>query len=129
MSAPGEQRLNAADRAMLTVDRVLRGMRGCGFETQALVWLAARPDAAALQAAVARLSVRYPVIAARVVEDGGSGPCWRFRPGAVCPLREAVLPSDEPAAVLEHAGSLLAAPSDPADVDPLRFHLLHRPNG
>jgi hypothetical protein len=129
VNATGQQRLNAADRAMLTVDRVLRGMGGQGFETQTLVWLSARLDVAALKAAVGRLSARHPVIAARVVEAGAGGPCWRFRPGAVCPLRETDLPSDNPAAVLEHASQLLAAPSDPAEVDPLRFHLLHRPDG
>jgi hypothetical protein len=113
---------------MLTVDRVLRGIGSPGFETQALVWTSKPIDVVALQIAIARLSLRYPVIAARVVESAGRRPYWSFRAGAACPLQEATS-SAEPAAVLDYAGRLLSAPSDPAETDPLRFHLLHRANG
>jgi hypothetical protein len=125
----GQQHLNAADRAMRTVDRILRGMGCSGFETQMLVWLSGRSDAAALRTAITRLSAHYPVIASRLIEPAGERPNWRFRPGAECLLQEADLPSAEPAAVLEHAGHLLSQPANPAEVDPIRFHLLHQPNG
>ena len=113
---------------MLAVDRVLRGMGSPGFDTQTLVWTSAPIDVTSLRTAIARLSARYPVIAARLVEDAGRGPCWRFRPGAVCPLAEASCPA-EPAAVLDYAGRLLSTPRDPAEVDPLRIYLLHQPGG
>src|SRR5262249_24423462 len=98
MRATGQQPLNAADRAMLTVDRILRGIGSSGFETQTFVWLSSRINAAALQTAIARLGQRYPVIAARLVETGANGPYWRFQPDAVCPLRETTLASAEPVA-------------------------------
>jgi hypothetical protein len=123
-----KQHLNAADRAMLAVDRALRGMGSPGFETQALVWTSTPIDVALLRTAIARLSLRYPVIAARLVECGERRPYWSFRPGAMCPLEEATASAD-PADVLDYAGGLLSAPSDPAETDPLRFHLLHRANG
>jgi hypothetical protein len=123
-----KQHLNSADRAMLTVDRVLRGMGSPGFETQALLWTSARIDVVALRTAIARLSLCYPVIAARVVGCAERRPYWSFHPGALCPLEEATSSAD-PAAVLDYAGGLLSAPSDPAETDPLRFHLLHRANG
>src|SRR5262249_38926134 len=88
-----------------------------------------RSDAAVLRTAVARLSTRHPVTAARLVEAAGEKPHWCFRPGAECGLRETDLPSAEPAAVLEHAGHLLSEPANPAHAAPIRFHLLHRPNG
>jgi hypothetical protein len=125
----GQQYLNAADRAIRTVDRILRGMGCSGFETQTLVWLSGRGDAEVLRTAIARLNARHPVMAARLVEVAGDRPCWRFRPGAECPLQETDLPSAEPAAVLDHAGHLLSEPTNPAEADPIRFHLLHRPNG
>src|SRR5262249_58937456 len=114
---------------MRTVDRILRGMGCSGFETQTLVWLSGRCDVAVLRTAVARLNARHPVTAARLVEGVGEKPHWRFRPGAECLLRETDLPSAEPAAVLDHAGHLLSEPANPAEADPIRFHLLHRPNG
>jgi hypothetical protein len=129
VNEPGQQHLNAADRAMRTVDRILRGMGCSGFETQTLVWLSGRSDAAVLRTAIARLSARYPVIASRLIEVAGDRPSWRFRPGALCFLQEADLPSAEPAAVLNHAGHLLSQPANPAEGDPIRFHLLHRPHG
>src|SRR5262249_27581442 len=44
-------------------------------------------------------------------------------------LLETNLESPAPQAVLEHAARLLSTPCDPAEVDPIRFHLLHRPDG
>jgi hypothetical protein len=123
------QWLNPADRILVAVDRLLRGMGGMGFETQTLVWTSARIDAGALRTAIGRLGERHPVITARLDEFGDAGPCWRFLPGDGPTVCETTLSSAEPAAVLDHAGSLLSGPSDPAAVDPIRFHLLHRPDG
>jgi hypothetical protein len=110
---------------MLSVDRVLRGMGAPGFETQMFVELAGRADARRLREAVARLSRAYPVVTARLIEEGR--PRWQFRPGALAPLREVELTGNDE--VLEYAGQLLSTPADPAVSDPLRFHLLHRPDG
>ncbi|HKB05049.1 MAG TPA: hypothetical protein VKD90_22690 [Gemmataceae bacterium] len=122
------QCLTATDRTMLAVDRAVRGLGGPGFETQMLVWLAGRIDVAGLRGRLARFSVRHPVAAARLVE-AGSGPRWRYRPGACCPLVETWLEAAEPAAVLDHAARLLSNPPPPEETDPIRFHLLHRPDG
>ena len=131
MSDGGDRRrLNRADRALLAVDRALRAMGGAGFDTQTFVWLDGRADVPRLRAALGRLGRRRPETTARLAEDDAGGPCWRFRPddrGAA--LHETDLGSEAPAEVLGHAGRLLAAPSDPAQVDPIRFHLLHRPGG
>jgi len=128
--AAAGQRLNAADCALLSVDRALREMGCPGFETQMFVWLAARADTASLRQALRSLSNQYPVVASRLIEDdpGASG-YWRFRRGAACALKEISLDSANPAAVAECAGLLLSTPFDPAKVDPIRFYLLHRPNG
>jgi len=56
-------------------------------------------------------------------------PYWRFRPGAECPLREIQLESPARIAVLDQAARLLSTPFDPAEFDPVRFYLLHRPDG
>jgi hypothetical protein len=115
---------------MLAVDRMLRRMGGSGFETQMFVVLSARLDTAKLRDALARLGEHYPVAAARLVETGGPGePCWRFRPGAPCPLREADLASADPGCRFDYAGRLLSAPVDLAESDPIRFHVLHLPDG
>jgi Condensation domain len=128
--AAAGQRLNAADCALLSVDRALREMGCPGFETQMLVWLAARADADCLRQALGRLSNQYPVVASRLIEDdAGASGYWRFRPRATCALREISLDSADPAAVSACASLLLSTPFDPAKVDPIRFYLLHRPNG
>jgi hypothetical protein len=100
-----------------------------GFETQTLVWLSGRADAAGLRDALARLSGHHPVTAARLVGEASGVPCWQFRPDAVCPLHEADLSSADSQAVLDHAARLLSTPCDPAQNDPIRFHLLRRPDG
>jgi hypothetical protein len=124
------QFLNPIDRTIRCIDRVVRQLGYPGIETQMLVWLAGRADAAALGRAIARLGRHYPVMASRLVDGDGAGrPHWQFRPDEVCPLARTALPSDDPEVVLEHAGELLSSVRDPAAADPLRFHLLHRPGG
>lgn len=131
-TARGLQRLNPIDRAMRCADLALRRVRYPGLETQMLVWLDRRADAAALRRAIARLSHHYPVIASRLVEPGENDdarPYWQLRPGAVCPLWEDVVHGDDRQAVFDHASRLLSAPQELAQSDPIRFHLLHRPSG
>lgn len=124
------QRLNAADRALLAVNQSLHDQGAAGFETQMVLELAGRVQVDGLRAAIARLSRQYPVIAARLVEaEEQGGPFWRFRSGAYCAVREEDLASPQPDAVLDYASQLLATPHDLQHADPLRFHLLHRPDG
>src|SRR5262245_47403518 len=128
----GRQDLNPVDRVMWCVDRAIRGMGYPGFKTQMLVWLSGRVDAASLGRAIAQLSRRHPVIASRLTEsddDDDAEVYWSFRPGSVCPLREATLESADREAVLDHAAKLLSAIDDPSQADPMAFHLLHRGNG
>jgi hypothetical protein len=113
---------------LLSVDRAVRGLGGPGFETQMLVWLAGRLDPAGLRERVARFSARHPVTTARLVERGPRA-SWRFRTDAFCPLMETWVDSADPAAVLDHAARLLSTPSPAEETDPLRFHLVHRPDG
>jgi hypothetical protein len=129
MNPIGRQLLNPVDRVLWTIDGVLRGLGSGGFETQTLVWTSAPLDAAVLRGALARLGVRHPVVTARLDDLGDAGPCWCFHPEAGPAVRETTLSSAEPGAVLDHAGSLLGQAWDPAAADPIRFHLLHRPNG
>jgi hypothetical protein len=124
------QRLNAADRALLAVNHALRDQGAAGFETQMFVWLDGRVSADGLRVAIARLARQYPVIAARLVEDEEQGgPFWQFRPAAHCALQEQMLDSAETQAVLDRAARLLSTPIDLDRADPIRFHLLHRPDG
>ncbi|MGH7200435.1 MAG: hypothetical protein ACREJB_07510, partial [Planctomycetaceae bacterium] len=119
--------LGPMDLAMLSVNEVLWSMGHPGFETQALVWLNDRIDAARLRTALGRFAASHPIVTARLADVRG-GPRWEFRPDAGCPLHEAPIDSAEPQAVLDEAARLLALPFDPTDMDPLRFHLLHRPD-
>jgi hypothetical protein len=125
------QWLNPIDCTIRCVDVAARQMGYPGIETQLLVELEGRVDATALRTAIARLSRRHPVVASRLVEPhGGQGRFhWQFRPGAVCPLVETSLASDETETVLDHAGEVLSGGRDPTEADPLEFHLLHRPGG
>src|SRR5262245_6696211 len=130
--APGRtsQRLTPTDRVLLAVDRAVRGLGGPGFETQTLVCLAGRVDVAGLRRGLERFGARYPIATARLAESAnGSEARWRFRPGAHCPLAETWLESAERAEVLDHAAGLLSTPVLPEEADPIRFHLLHRPDG
>ena len=54
------QALSAMDNALLSVDRILRGIGTPGFETQSLVWLAGRIDVNRLRTALVRLSDAIP---------------------------------------------------------------------
>jgi hypothetical protein len=119
--------LNAADHCLWAIDRTLRQLRGPGFETQTFVWLAGRVEVSRLRDALDRLGQHYPILGARLVEPGG--PFWCSGPEAGCSLQETDLPTAAPQAVLDHAGQLLSGPTDPAEVAPIRFHLLHRPDG
>jgi hypothetical protein len=122
-----QQTLGTADRALMAVDQSLRALRFPGFDTQTLVWVSGRLDAAALRTALSRLGEQYPVVTSRLVKAGVRGrPCWQFRPGAPCPLQETDLGSDDEEAVWDRAAELLSTPCPPAQTDPIRFHLLHR---
>lgn len=129
-SAAGRLPLNETDLAIRYVDRALRRFGYPGFETQALVWLEGRLDVARLRASLALLGRRYPIVASRLVEtEGESRRYWQSRPDAECGLREIALESNARQAVLDEAGRLLSAPHDPCEQDPIRFYLLHRPDG
>src|SRR5207248_1379668 len=100
-----------------------------GFETQTFVWLDGQIEAVRLRSALALLGRRHPPITSRLVEAEGGSPFWQFRPAADPVLQEATLDSAAAQSVLDHAGQLLSTPSDPTGADPIRFHLLHRPDG
>lgn len=121
--------LNAMDCAMLSVNEALRSLGFPGFETQVLLWLNGRVDVHRLRAALSALAAQYPVIASRLDETETGVPCWRFRPGAECPLRETDLDSADPAGVLDFAAGLLSHPGRAEDRDPVRFFLIHRADG
>ncbi|HKB06594.1 MAG TPA: hypothetical protein VKD90_30640 [Gemmataceae bacterium] len=121
--------LNAMDRSMLEVNRTLRHSGCPEFSTQAFLWLSGRIDVARLRASITCLCQRYPILCARLDEAAPQGPAWKLRPDAECPVQEADLESGTPEAVLDHAGQLLSTPSDPATADPIRFDVLHRPDG
>ncbi|MCI0359216.1 MAG: hypothetical protein L0211_12120 [Planctomycetaceae bacterium] len=131
-SAAGDrQRLNPLDIALRSVDQTIRGMGYPGFETQMLVWLSRRIDAAQLRQAISRLAIRHPAITARLVEPTGSGggPYWQFQPDAAATLHELDVTADDEQSVLDCVARLLSQPRPPDVNPPLRFHLLHRPGG
>jgi hypothetical protein len=130
MTVPSlHQPLNAADRAMLLVDRSLRDLGQAGFETQTLVWLGGRLDAAHFRQALERFAACQPVVNARLVVEGAQGrPVWSCATASPWPLQETVLSSVDPQAVLDHAGRLMSQPSDLTVAPPLRAHLLHLPD-
>lgn len=123
---PAPHRLNAADRFMLVVDRTIRGLGGPGFETLTFVRLDGRADRDRLRRGLAGLNVASPTVTARLNPDR---PCWEPRPGAGVELRECELPTADPQALLDHAAGLLAGETDPARTDPMRFTLVHLPDG
>jgi len=127
-SASDGRRLNAADRVMLAVDQALRHIGYPGFQTQAFLCLGGRVDERELRAGLIRLSECHPVTVARLVEKRG-GPYWQLRQGARLSLDVIELPSDSDAALHQQAGRLLGVTHDPAAEDPVRFHLLRRPDG
>jgi hypothetical protein len=126
------QHLDPIDRVLRCFDSIARQLGYPGIETQMLVWLEGRADAAALHTAITRLSKRFPIVTSRLIEpdrDGTGRSYWQFRPGEICYLTETALTSDNPQAVLEYAGDVLSNGRDPAVADPLEFHFLHRPGG
>src|SRR6516165_2757869 len=127
-SASDGRRLNAADRVMLAVDQALRHIGYPGFQTQAFLCLGGRVDERELRAGLIRLSECHAVTVARLVEKRG-GPYWQLRQGARLSLDVIELPSDSDAALHQQAGRLLGVTHDPAAEDPVRFHLLRRPDG
>lgn len=129
-SLPAMPGLNISDRIMLSVDRALHFMGFPGFETQTVIWLDDAVDAERLQLALTRLQQRHPLVTARLTfAQEEVGPQWQARPHARLPLHEMSLDSDAPEAVLKVAGEILSSSNDPVYSDPIRFHLLHRPNG
>jgi hypothetical protein len=127
--APRFQPLNAADRAMLVVDRTLRDLGQAGFETQTLVWLNGPLDVARLWQVLQRFAAAHPVVNARLALEAALGrPAWDCASEARWPLEETVLSSADPQAVLDHAGHLMSQASDLGSAPPLRVHLLHRPD-
>lgn len=126
-----EQALNSVDVAMLCVDRELRSVGSCGFQTQLFLWLEGRIDAERLRRAIAQVSRRHPVLAARIVDaDGAARPYWQLRAGAECPLQELDVPANgsanERQAVLDAAARRLSVANDPTVADPIQFFLLRR---
>jgi hypothetical protein len=114
---------------MLSTDRVLRAIGQPDFETQTLVWLDRRVDRERLERGLARFARRHPLIGARLDDARAAAPFWRVPAEARATLREKNLETADEAAVHDCAARLLATPPDPAEADPLRFHLLHLPDG
>ena len=125
----GQHMLNTADRTLLTLAQSLREDGYGALADQIQVWLGGRLNVSVLRTALARLNHAHPVVTARLSREKNGSPCWRFRPGAECTLHETFLPSAREVDVLREAAAILAAPSDPAESDPLVFHLLHLPDG
>jgi hypothetical protein len=110
---------------MRAVDLGLRAMRYPGFETQLILWLSRRIDAARLQEALNRLSVVEPLIGSRLHDESGGVPSWQTdgkRPKLILPALDA----DTTDSVFEYAAEQLGRPADPATYDPIRFHLIRR---
>ena len=114
---------------MLATDRVLRQIGQPDFETQTLVWLDGRLDRDRLHRGLSRFAAAHPLIAARLDETNAAAPLWRIPAVAEARLHEATLQASTAAAVHDCAARLLATPHDPATTDPMRFHLLHLPDG
>jgi hypothetical protein len=121
--------LNAMDCGMLACDRVLRSIGQPDFETQTLVWLASRADRDRVETGIRRLARKYPVIAARLDESSLAEPFWRVPAEPEVRLLEAALPAATSDAVHDYAARQLALRHDAGRTDPMRFHLLHLPDG
>jgi hypothetical protein len=119
-------RLNAADRFMLLVDRTIRGLGGPGFETLTFVRLDGRADRAHLRRGLAGLNRAAPTVTARLRPDASN---WDLRPDAKPTFEEIEFSTADPQALLDYAGRLLGTETDPGRVDPMRFQLLHLPDG
>lgn len=113
---------------MLAVDRTLRERGSPGFETQMHLVLGGPVDVERLRGALGALAARYPVLAARLATNEGGVPEWQTS-AAECVLQEATLTSSTQEAVLECAARILSAAAPLEVGPPIRFQLLHRPDG
>jgi hypothetical protein len=123
------QRLNANDRALLAVNRALQRLGAPGFETQMLLELAGRVELDRLRAALERLHDAEPVLGARLAAARFPDRYWQAGPGARPCLQESALPSAALEHALQFAGAMLSRPRDLYASPPVRFHVLHRPDG
>lgn len=116
------------DWLMWSIDQTLREMGLSGFDTQTLVWLDGRLNVDRFRAALERLNRAYPIVTARLAQEGNR-PFWRSRPGAELPLHEEALESSERSRVLQTAARLFATPRSLEMSDPIAFLLWHLPDG
>ncbi len=126
------QALSPVDRAIRYADSLIREAGYPGIETQMHVHFRGEVSVDVLQRGISRLSLRYPILAARLVElqdQEEERGYWQFRPGEVCRLHEATLASNSMEEVFRYAGEVLSADRDLAVADPIGFHLLHCPDG
>ena len=85
-----------------------------------------RVDREQLRRGLEKLNRTAPTITARLHSER---PCWEPRPDAEPSLTEIALPTADSQAVLDYGAHLLAGETSPERVDPMRFHLLHLPDG
>lgn len=128
-TAPDRQELNPTDILLLGLHRALRAQGQPGFNQQMHVWLDGRVDTAALSAGVARLAQQHPTATARLSGGRRDRAHWKYRAGAECRLAEMDLPANDDRTFLAVAAELLARPAELDRDDPIRFHLLHFPDG
>jgi hypothetical protein len=126
-SLPRVEPLGAVDRAMRAVDVGLRAMGYPGFETQLILWLSDRIDATRLQEALNRLALVEPLVVSRLQDEPAGVPIWRAD-GKRPELILTTLDSETTDSVFEYAAEQLGRPADPAEYDPMRFHLIRRPH-
>jgi hypothetical protein len=126
----GRHELGAMDLCVLRHSQGGRDIGCGGLAIQTQLWLQGRLDPAVLRTALARLSQSHPVVTARLVEERRKGRAhWRFRPGAECVLHETTVKDPGETAALDRAADILQSAADPAEADPISFHLLHLPEG
>jgi hypothetical protein len=119
--------LNPMDRMLRILHDLLRSRGHPGLLLQTQVWLDGPPDQARVLAGIAGLASRFPLVRGRLI---GSGKHAAWLPGpSGPPLRIETLPDDSEDRVREYSERLFTIPLDPADADPVEFHLLRRPGG
>jgi hypothetical protein len=111
---------------MRAVDLGLRAMGYPGFETQLILWLSGSIDATQLEESLSRLAVVEPLIVSRLQHESNGVPGWRAD-GNRPELSLATLDDDTTDSVFEYAAEQLGRPADPAQHEPIRFHLIRRP--
>ncbi|HKQ46836.1 MAG TPA: hypothetical protein VJZ71_02065 [Phycisphaerae bacterium] len=126
MRADGARYLNAADRLMLVGHDGMRGIGHPGFVCQSQILLESRVDFGALRAAVDRLTLKHPVVSARLRRDEHGLPYWEPT-GAPPELQELTIESESDR--WRESARLLEAPLDLERESPISFHLLHAPDG